>query len=97
LIVVSSSWKLWLAGLAVSVGIFAVLYFTVIKPTTDNANKALTNSLNDANRQLNEAKQNAPTPQAKRELGQAQKLTACLADAGTDTSKVADCQATYGP
>jgi F0F1-type ATP synthase membrane subunit b/b' len=97
LIVVSSGWKMWLAGLAVSVGIFAVLYFTVIKPTTDNANSALTNSLNQANQELNEAKQNAPDAQTKKELSQAQRLTACLEDAGTDTGKVVDCQAKYTP
>jgi hypothetical protein len=97
LIVVSSGWKMWLAGLAVSVGIFAVLYFTVIKPTTDTANTALTNSLSQAEQQLNEAKQNAPNAQTKHDLSQAQKLTACIADAGTDTGKVADCQAKYTP
>jgi len=97
MIVYSGSWKLWLAGLAVSLGIFAVLYFTVIKPTTDNANRALTSSLHQANRQLNRAQNDAPTQQAKKELDQAQKLTACLADAGTDTGKVADCQAKYSP
>jgi hypothetical protein len=97
LIIVSSSWKLWLAGLAVSVGIFAVVYFTVIKPTTDNANNALTTSLQQANDQLSQAKENAPTPAAKKQLSQAQKLTACLQDAGTDTSAVADCQAKFGP
>jgi beta-lactamase regulating signal transducer with metallopeptidase domain len=97
MIVYSTSWKLWLAGLAVSVGIFAVIYFTVIKPTTDNANKVLTNSLQDANQQLNKAKQQAPNAQAKKELIQVQKLTTCLQDAGTDTSAVADCQAKFGP
>jgi hypothetical protein len=40
----------WLAGLAVSVGIFAVIYFTVIKPTTDTANKAINQSLHQVNR-----------------------------------------------
>jgi hypothetical protein len=45
MIVVSSSWKMWLVGLAVSVGIFLVIYFTVIKPTTDTANKAINRGL----------------------------------------------------
>jgi hypothetical protein len=40
----------WLAGLAVSVGIFAVLYFTVIKPTTDTANKAINQGLHQVSR-----------------------------------------------
>src|SRR5215203_2766463 len=58
-------WKIWLAGLAVSLGIFAVLYFTVIKPTTDTANDAIKTSLKQSQQQLNEAKENAPSAQAK--------------------------------
>ena len=90
-------WKYWFAGLAVSVGIFAVLYFTVIKPTTDTANDAIRTSLNQAQQQLNQAQKNAPDAQSKKQLSQAEKLTACLQDAGTDVSKVQDCQAKYTP
>jgi F0F1-type ATP synthase membrane subunit b/b' len=90
-------WKYWLAGLAVSVGIFAVLYFTVIKPTTDTANDAIRTSLSQAQQQLDEARQNAPDAQSKQQLSQAEKLTGCLQDAGTDVSKVEDCQAKYTP
>jgi len=87
----------WLAGLAVSVGIFAVLYFTVIKPTTDTANRALNQSLHQAHQQLHQAQKQAPDAQSKKELSQASKLTACLQDAGTDVGKVQDCQAKYTP
>jgi hypothetical protein len=90
-------WKIWLVGLAVSVGIFAVLYFTVIKPTTDTANDAIRTSLQQSQQQLNKAKRNAPSPAARRQLSQAEKLTACLQGAGTDTSAVQDCQAKYQP
>jgi hypothetical protein len=97
MIVVSSSWKMWLVGLAVSVGIFLLVYFTVIKPTTDTANDALKTSLQQSQQQLNEAEQNAPTPAARQQLNQAEQLTACLQDAGIDTSAVQDCQAKFGP
>lgn len=90
-------WKIWLLGLAVSVGIFAVLYFTVIKPTTDTANDAIRTSLQQSEQQLNRAKQDAPTPEARRQLSQAEKLTDCLQDAGIDPSAVQDCQAKYQP
>jgi hypothetical protein len=90
-------WKYWLAGMVVSVGIFAVIYFTVIKPTTDTANKALTQSLHQAHRQLNQAQQQAPDSASKKQLGKAEKLTACLEQAGTDVSKVQDCQSKYSP
>jgi F0F1-type ATP synthase membrane subunit b/b' len=89
--------KYWLAGLLVSVGIFAVIYFTVIKPTTDTANDVLRTSLQQSQQQLNEAKKSAPDAQSKKELSQAEKLTACLQDAGTDVSKVQDCQAKFTP
>jgi hypothetical protein len=90
-------WKYWLAGMVVSVGIFAVIYFTVIKPTTDTANDVLRKSLHESQQQLNEAKKNAPDAQSKKQLSQAEKLTACLQDAGTDVSKVQDCQAKFTP
>jgi hypothetical protein len=90
-------WKIWLVGLAVSLGIFAVLYFTVIKPTTDTANDAIRTSLRQSQQQLNEAKKNAPSAAARRQLSQAEKLTSCLQDAGIDTSAVQDCQAQFGP
>jgi F0F1-type ATP synthase membrane subunit b/b' len=90
-------WKYWLAGLAVSVGIFAVLYFTVIKPTTDTANDAIRTSLHQAQQQLDSAKQQAPNGAAKQQLNQAEKLTACLQDAGTDVSKVQECQSKFTP
>jgi hypothetical protein len=90
-------WKYWLAGLAVSVGIFAVIYFTVIKPTTDTANRALNQSLHQAQQQFHQAQKQAPDAQSKKELSQAEKLTACLQDAGTDVGKVQDCQAKFTP
>jgi F0F1-type ATP synthase membrane subunit b/b' len=90
-------WKYWFAGLLVSVGIFAVIYFTVIKPTTDTANRAINQGLHEAHRQFRQAQQNAPNGAAKKQLSQAEKLTACLQDAGTDVSKVQDCQAKYTP
>ena len=90
-------WKYSLAGLAVSVGIFAVIYFTVIKPTTDTANKVLNQSLQQSQQQLSRAKKNAPDAQSKQQLSQAEKLTACLQDAGTDVTKVEECQAKFTP
>lgn len=93
----SGGGKYWIVGLLVSVGIFAVLYFTVIKPTTDTANKALNQSLHAAHQQLHNAQQQAPDAASKKELSQAEKLTACLQDAGTDVSKVQDCQAKFTP
>jgi hypothetical protein len=102
LIVVSNSWKIWLAGMAVSLGIFLVVYFTVIKDANDTADQALQNAtqqeqqlLNNANEELDKASQDAQGA-AQGSLSDAEKLTNCIADAGTDTGKIADCQAQFG-
>ena len=57
-----------------SVGIFAVIYFTVIKPTTDTANDVIRKSLHESQQQLHQAKKNAPDAQSKKQLSQAEKL-----------------------
>ena len=44
MIIFTNSWKIWLAALAVSLGIFAVIYFTVIEPSNDRADEALEQS-----------------------------------------------------
>ncbi len=103
MLIVTNSWKMWLAGLAVSAGIFLVVYFTVIKPATDTANKAVSTGLQQeqqalqrSQQQLNQAKQQAPTAKAKQELDNAAKLTQCIQAAGTDTTKIQDCQTQFG-
>jgi hypothetical protein len=99
---VTNSWKLWLASLAVSLGIFLVIYFTVIKDSNDTVNNALQqseqlqqNALDNANEQLKNASKGAPAS-AKKALSNAQKLTDCVAAAGTDTAAIADCEAQFG-
>jgi len=100
-IFVSNSWKFWLASLFVSLGIFAILYFTVIKPTTDTANDAVRTSLEQSNEQLNQAQQQlkdvpGSTAGAQKQLSDAEQLTQCLSDAGTDTAAIAGCNAQFG-
>jgi hypothetical protein len=46
---------MWLAGLAVSLGIFAVLYFTVIRPDTNTANQAIKTGLQQSQQELDQA------------------------------------------
>ena len=68
MMVYGGGWEIGLVGLAVSVGIFAVLYFTAIKPTTDTANAAIRTGLQQSQQQLNSAKKDAPTPAARHQL-----------------------------
>ena len=41
MVLVTTSWQRWAAGLAVSLVIFLVLYLTVIQPSTNTANQAV--------------------------------------------------------
>jgi hypothetical protein len=87
-----------------SLAIFAVVYFTVIQPSTNTANQALRTGLQQTQQVINQAKKQiansgatgAVSSQAGQQLDKASKLTACVASAGTDASKLANCQAQYG-
>ena len=113
MVLVSNSWKLWLAGMAASLAIFAVVYFTVIQPDQNTANQAVNTGLqqsqqaiNQAQKQLGNASGHAGSTsgqaagvsaQTNQTLSKAQKLTACLSTAGTDTGKIQACQAKFTP
>jgi hypothetical protein len=87
-----------------SIAIFAVVYFTVIQPSTNTANQALKAGMqqtqqviNQAKKQLNSSGANgAVATQANQQLDKASKLTSCVAAAGADPSKLANCQSQYG-
>ena len=104
MVLVTNSWRMWLVGLAVSLGIFAVLYFTVIRPDTNTANQAVKAGLQQSQQALNQAQQqvssasgqaSAATRHAAKKLSDAQKLTACLTAAGTDPTKLQACKTHY--
>jgi hypothetical protein len=101
-ILVTGNRRLWAASLAVSLIIFAVLYFTVIKPDNNTANQAVKAGLqqshqviNQARKQLNNTSAGSASKQAQQSLGKAAKLTTCLQAAGTDATKLAACQTKY--
>jgi type II secretory pathway component PulM len=111
MVLVTGNWKVWLAGMAASLLIFAVLFFTVIKPSSDNANQALKTGMNQASQVLKQTQQdvnqatkagnsvsstgNKAAQSANKTLDKASKLASCVAAAGTDTSKIAACQSKY--
>ena len=112
MVVVSTNWRLWMAGMAVSLAIFGVVFFTVIKPSSDTANQAIKSGLqqsqqaiNQAQKQLGSASSQASSAAsqagaagtaAQTQLNKASKLTACLSAAGTDVAKVSACQVKFG-
>jgi type II secretory pathway component PulM len=95
---------MWLAGVAVSLGIFAVLYFTVIRPDTNTANQAIKTGLQQSQQALDQAQKqvssasgqgSAAASHAAQKPNDAQQLTACLAAAGTDPTKLQACKTQY--
>jgi uncharacterized membrane-anchored protein YhcB (DUF1043 family) len=104
MVLVTGNWRLWAIGMVASIAIFLVVFFAVIKPSTDNANQAIKTGLQQSQQVINQAKKQLSTSgvtgaaanQAGQQLTKASKLTACVAAAGTDTSKLSNCQAQYG-
>lgn len=100
MVLVTGNWRVWLAGMAASLIIFAVVFFTVIQPSQDTANQALKSGLQQTQQVLNQAQKDVnnaggATSGASKVINNAQKLTACVAAAGTDVTKVQACQAKY--
>lgn len=112
MVLVTGNWKIWLAGLAASLAIFGVVYFTAIKPSTDTANQAVKAGMQQTQQAINQAKQQlkdaggqsqaavgqskAVTGQAQQQLSRAAKLTTCVSAAGTDATKLQACQVKFG-
>jgi hypothetical protein len=82
-----------LIALGVSVAIFLILYFAVIKPGNDTA----TNAAKQGEQQIQQAVSNAAKANPGSVPAYAQQLTACIAAAGTDAGKVQACSAKYHP
>ena len=95
MVLVTGNWRIAIAGLLASLLIFAVLFFTVIKPSENTANQALRSGLQQSQQALNQA-QKQSSGQADQALSQASKLASCLSNAGIDASKIQACQANYG-
>jgi flagellar biosynthesis/type III secretory pathway M-ring protein FliF/YscJ len=104
MVLVTGSKRLWAISMAVSLIIFAVLYFTVIRPDNNTANQAVKSGLQQSQQVINQAQKqlkdagpsNAATRKGTKELNKAAQLTSCVASAGTDTSKIQACQAKFG-
>lgn len=104
MVLVTGNWKLWMVSMAASLAIFAVLFFTVIKPSSDTANQAVKSGLQQSQQVFNQAQKqitnagaanSSVSNQAKQPINKASQLTSCVASAGTDTSKMAACQSKY--
>jgi F0F1-type ATP synthase membrane subunit b/b' len=111
MVLVSGSWKMYLVGLAASLVIFGVVFFTVIQPSTNTANQAIKTGLQQSQQAINQAEKQVSSAnsqagaagsqastvasQAQQQLSNAAKLTSCVAAAGTNASAVEACQTKY--
>jgi hypothetical protein len=89
--------RYYLLSLAVSVGIFLVLYFTVIKPDQSAANKAFQQGqaqIQQGERQVQQSLNQAAQSGATIPAG-VTTLTSCIAAAGTDASQLQACAAHF--
>jgi peptidoglycan hydrolase CwlO-like protein len=112
MVVVTNSWRVWAIGMAVSLLIFGVVFFTVIKPSTDTANQAVKSGIQQSQQVLSQAQKQissatgqagatsgqagAAAGQAQQTVNRAAKLASCLASAGIDSGKIQACQSQYG-
>ena len=65
----------WLVGTFVSLAIAAVIWFAIVKPQVDSANKRADNAIQSVQPQVNHA----------------QKVADCIQSAGGDVNKIAAC------
>ena len=97
MVLVTGNWRLWALGLVSSLVIFLVVFFTVIQPAQNTADQALKQGLQQTQQAIKQSKKAfGGNSAAQKTLSQAQRLTACVAAAGTDPSKLSACQAKFG-
>jgi len=90
--VVVSRPRYWFLGAAVSLIIFLILYFTIIRPDNNAAN----NAIRSGEQQLNQAVQKASASGAQVPAG-VTSLTSCLAAAGANTGEIQACTKKFKP
>ena len=61
MVLVTGNWRIALAGLAASLLIFGVLFFTVIQPSQNTANQAVKTGLQQSQQALNQAQKQLST------------------------------------
>jgi hypothetical protein len=102
MVLITQSRRLWLVGMAVSLGIFLVLYFTVIRPDNNAANQALKTGLQQSQQVLKQAQQQvnsaagAASGQTGAASGTAGSVSAAAGQAASKAQKLAACVVSAG-
>jgi hypothetical protein len=92
--IVFGSARYRLISLAVTLGIFLIVYFTVIRPDNNTAN----NAIKQGNALIQQGEQQAAKAanQSGVPVG-VKNLTACIAAAGSNTAELQACSAKFTP
>jgi len=108
MVLVTGNWRIAMAGLAASLLIFGVLFFTVIQPSQNTANQAIKSGLQQSQQALNQAQkqlssagsQTAPatpaTPAASQVQQQISKATGQAQQQLSKAAKLANCLSQAG-
>jgi uncharacterized membrane-anchored protein YhcB (DUF1043 family) len=105
MVLVTGNWRIAMAGLAASLLIFAVLFFTVIKPSENTANQAVKSGLQQSQQALDQAQkqlssagsQVAPaTPATSQVQQQISKATGQAQQKLSQAAKLANCLSQAG-
>jgi Na+-translocating ferredoxin:NAD+ oxidoreductase RnfG subunit len=72
-----------------TIAVAAFIYFVMVKPQTDSANRQVDHALKQVQPVVNNA--NKQFKQAQPAIDKAQKIQNCVLAAGTDTQKLAAC------
>jgi hypothetical protein len=90
--IIVQSLKARLILAAVSLAVFGIVYFAVIKPNNDRANTALRNGEKQFQQAINNAGKHGVTVPSG-----VVNLSSCLASAGTDQGRITACEAKFKP
>jgi len=72
-----------------TIAIAAFIYFVMVKPETDHANRQVDHALKQVQPSIDNA--NRQFKQTQPSINRAQKIQDCILAAGTDTAKLAAC------
>ena len=101
MVLVTGNWRIWLAGMAASLVIFAVVFFAVISPIRTPPIRRSSRVCSRRSRRSTRPRSRSGASavrraaEAQQTLNNAQKLTACVSAAGTDVAKVQACQVKF--
>lgn len=102
MVLVTGNWRVALAGLAASLLIFGVLFFTVIQPSQHTANQAIKTGLQQSQQALNQAQKqltgasNQASPSAPAVQSQVSQATGQAQQKLNQAAKLANCLSQAG-